>query len=178
MDASAPLPTLPAVVREEPSVPSFLAPSDAQAEDYRVEWLGAPIPDVELGIEKGSLQWARVDGVLRLPRGRLAVEAKGVSGGTVAVAGFVQVLSRSGEDGAGPDASTKMLVPLVSGEGNPIEIGVVRDGKETRGRAVVNYAPRKAAGNRIFVDTTCSGFAVRAEEVKGGDDDEWIYVGS
>lgn len=174
MDASAPMPTLPSVVREDPAVPGFLAPNDASAEDYRVEWAGAAIPDVELDIEKGSLQWARVDGVLRLPRGRLAVTAKGVTGGTVTVAGFVQVLSRSEESG---EASTRMLIPLVSGDGNPIDIGVVRNGVETRGRAVVRYAPRKAAGDRIYIDTTCSGFGVRAEEAKGGDDDEWIYVG-
>jgi len=177
MDASAPLAPLPAVVREDPSVPGFLAPNDARAEDYRVEWLGAPIPDVELDIEKGSLQWARVDGVLRLPRGRLAVVAKNVTGGTVTSAGFVQVLS---------DGAAKMLIPLVSGEGNPIEIGVMRDGAPLRGRVIVKYAPRKAAGDRIYVDTTCSGFSVRAEEEKAGRSeaegpgnpiDEWIYVG-
>ena len=204
MDASAPLPSLPPVVRVEPAVPGFLAPNDTKAQDYRVEWVGKGLEDVDLEIENGSLQWTRVDEVLRLPRGRLQVKARGIEGGTVTVAGFTQTLARGAdepdydatpvpsptplEDGTLPptpeptpvnttDGKARMLIPLVSGEGNPIVVSLIRGGKEVSAKAVVKYAPRKAGGDRIHVDTTCSGFAVRVEEAKSGDDDEWMYVG-
>lgn len=166
MDASAALPTLQPAVRAEPAVPHFLAPNDTRAEDYRVEWIGDPIPDVSLDIEAGSLQWARVDDVLRLPRGRLVVRANGIDGGTATVAGFVQPLSE------------RMLIPLVSGEDNPIEIAVLRDGQEVKGRAVVRFSPREPAASRIHVDTTCSPYDVRAEDAASMTaDDQWVYIG-
>lgn len=204
MDASSALPALQPIVREEIPVPGFLAPNDAKAEDYRVEWIGPAIPGVELEIESGSLQWVRVDGVIRVPRARLEVRAKGIEGGTVSAAGFTQTLARGAdepdygatpvpsptplEDGTIPptptpapvnttDGKGRILMPLVSGGGNPIDVTVMRGGKEVKGKAAVRFAPRKAGGQRIHVDTTCSGFAVRVEEAKSGDDDEWMYVG-
>lgn len=179
MDASAPLPVFAPVVREEVTVPSFLAPNEAVASDWRLEWLTEPIPDVTLGVERNSLQWARVDGVLRLPRGRVVVEAAGVSAGTVRAAGFVQPLTPTSGGGRGADLHTaRVLVPFVGGEGNPIDIAVVRDGVERTGRAVLRFAPRteEPRGERIYVDTTCSPFAVRLEAA-GPAGGQWIYVG-
>lgn len=183
-----PLPTLPPIVREEPAVPRFLVPNDNQAEDYQIDWLGEPIPDVTLSIEPNSLQWVRADGVLRLPRGRVVVKAKSIEGGTVRAAGFVQTLSRVGEEatvmgGESPpgeaDGSARMLVPLLSGDGNPIDVTVLRGGVEISGTAVIRFAPREphpVPGGRIYVDTTCSPYNVRYE-TSGGRDDELVYIG-
>ena len=184
----APVPSLLPIVRAEPAVPRFLAPNDFATEDFRLEWIGEPVPGVELSLEPESLQWARVDGVLRLPRARLAVAATSVEGGTVRVAGFVQTLSRIGEEATlmggeslpgEADGTARMLIPLVSGEGNPIDVSVLRNDRELRGRAVVRFAPRETsfiAGPRVYVDTTCSSYNVRFE-TSGGREDQWMYVG-
>ena len=174
-DAGAPLPAFPPIVREDPPVPSFLAPNRNSTDDYTVEWMGAPIPDVKISIEENSLQWARVDGVLRIPRGRVFVEAANVESGVVRAAGFTQPMSVD-DDKAG---NTKMLVPFVSGEMNPIEVHVVRGGMQLSGKMQLKFSPKVATpvvGERIYIDTTCSTYGVRFETA-GGRDDEMMYVG-
>jgi hypothetical protein len=111
--------------------------------------------------------------VLRLPRGRILVVASDAEAATVSAAGSTQGLAR---DASGA-LSARMLVPLVSGDANPVTVRVTRDGSPLEGELRIRFRPRggEQAG-RVFVDTTCSAWGVRAES-SGSASDEWMYVG-
>lgn len=174
----APAPALVEVVRGEP-VNVLLAPRELAPEDFVVEWAdpSAAIPEVELGLEPGSLQWVRVQEVMRLPRARLRVRAPGIGAGQVTSAGFTQPLAPSRDnDGAGV---AEVLVALVSGSANPIRVVVERQGERLEAEARLRYVPRPRASRspRVFVDTTCSAFGVKVLPEAGAIDDRWAYVG-
>lgn len=169
-------PILADVTREQP-VFFLLEPGELRSSDYAVEWSGDPVPGVQASIEPGSLQWVRAggdQGVLRLPRARILVVASDAEAATVSAAGSTQALARD-ESGA---LSARMLVPLVSGDANPVTVRLTRSGAAAEGELRIRFRPRGpgAAAGRIFVDTTCSAWGVRAES-SGSASDEWMYVG-
>lgn len=177
--------SLPAEVLSE-SVPMvLLPPNDFEAYDFRVEWEGTPIPGVEARIGRESLQWVRLTDVLLLPRGRLLVSARGIQGGIVSNAGFSQVFDdeggpagqgETGKAGA-PLMTAEIPVALISGEVNPIELRVRRDGQELRGKLRIRFNPQdKSLERRIVRDAACSRFGVEVDS-RDMADDEWVFFG-
>lgn len=159
------------VVRDHP-VPVFLTPTDFKADDFRVEWKGDAIEGIDASIEPNSIQWVRVGEVIRLPRGRLKVRVSAGEAGHVSNNGFTQALVCKG-DVCGAD----MLVPLVSGDANPIEVRLRRAGEEKIGQLRIRFEPKKPSDARVFIDTTCSQFGLRFETSAGTWENEWAYVG-
>ncbi len=168
-DAAGPL--LAEIVGVEPAAPNFLEPAAIALGDFSLEWVGEPVADVRVSLEPESLQWVRVDDVLRFPRARFLVEAEGIEAGQVAAAGFETPLHA-----AGPRWRAAILVPLLAGERNPIEVVVRRGGTETAGVVRIRYRSPRDGGGPALVDTTCSSYGVRLEPVSLPVD-SWIYVG-
>ncbi len=158
------------------SVPTAFSPTGLGAQDFSVEWIGAPLPDVEIVLGKESLEWVRVADFLVLPRGRLLVTAHSLEGGLLTSGGFSQSLViHEGEGRA------ELPIALLSGEKNPIRLTLRRGGIEKKGTLQVRFKPRQVsphfeASTGIFTDPSCSPFNVRA--VSTGDySNQWIYVG-
>ncbi len=158
-------------VREHP-VPFFLAPDDFKSDDFRVEWSGDALEGVEASVEPNSIQWVRVGEVIRLPRGRLALRAAGAEAGQITNNGFTQVLVCKSDV-----CSAEMLIPLVSGDANPIEVRIRRAGAEQAGQLRLRFEPQHRRDARVFIDTTCSQFGLRVETSGGEWGNEWAYVG-
>lgn len=162
------------------TVPTAFAPNDFTSSDFTVEWSGAPIPGVEARIGENTLQWARVSEVIVLPRARLLLAAKDAEGGRVSHAGFSQAFVRDDADaGAASILRSEIVVALISGDRNPIELSVMRGGKELRGALRIRFRPRGAGG--AYFDTSCSRLGVDARSVSQKADgewkNEWMYVG-
>lgn len=154
------------------TVPFAFRPVDFGAEDFVIEWAGTPIPGVEFRLGEESIEWVRVVDAMVLPRARLILKARGFEGGVVTNAGFSQAFVRNAEGALGAE----MPLALFSGDLNAIEVAMLRDQSEVRGRLRVRFRPKKENRGRILIDSTCSPHSVR---VKTGTipDDSWMYVG-
>lgn len=133
------------------------------AEDYSLDWAQQP-KGAEARLVPGSLQWVRVDDLLVAPRGLLEVSAPGLQG-TLSAGGLTQPLV---------DGKARLLVPLLSGEGNGIELRTTAGASALR----VRFAPRPAlaAQTKIYFDTSCSRARVKLAEASLPPD-AWVYVG-
>lgn len=131
------------------------------AEDFEVDWQGAPA-GASARLLPGSLQWVRVDELLVLPRGLLEVTLTPARPGSVTVSGFTQPLK---------DGKARILVPLVSGTGNP----VLLKAEKLSSIIQLRFKPR-AEGERVFFDTSCSRARVAVLE-NSMPPDSWAYIG-
>lgn len=95
------------------SVPTAFPPDDMSEDDFSLSWEGPRIEGVQFSLEKGSIQWARINEVLVLPRARLMVEAKNFESGIVNYAGFITPLSRGVEENG---IQTRLVVALIWGK--------------------------------------------------------------
>lgn len=129
-------------------------------EDYALDW-AQPLPGATARLLPGSLQWVRVDELLVVPRALLEVSAPGLEG-SVRSGGIIQPLS---------GGKARVLVALVSGEENPIEIRT--PGKT--GTLKIRFAPREQ-GHRIYLDTSCSRTRL-AVDSSAFPADAWAYIG-
>lgn len=157
------------------SVPTAFPPDDFSEEDFSLSWEGPKIEGVQFSLQKGSIQWARINEVLVLPRARLVIEAKNFESGIVNYADFITPLS--------PVAGTneiqaRVVVALISGKKNPIQIQFIRSGQLIQGRLLVKYNPKETqARSRIYRDPSCSRFALTVDSQKILQQDQWIYLG-
>lgn len=157
------------------SVPTAFPPDDMSEDDFSLSWEGPRIEGVQFSLEKGSIQWARINEVLVLPRARLMVEAKNFESGIVNYAGFITPLSRGVEENG---IQTRLVVALISGEKNPIDIQLIRSGQLIQGRLLVKFSPKNtSAQSRIYRDPSCSRFGLAVDAKKTLQQDEWIYFG-
>lgn len=169
------------------SVPTAFAPFGLSVADYAFEWDGPAIEGVELRLVEGSLWWVRAMDVLSLPRARVEILAKGAEGGRVSNAGFSQALAPSPASGVPPaapgstgaDRRADLPIALISGERNAIELAIIRDGRELRGRALLRFRPRPELGaERVFYDASCSRFGLSAAGLaQSASARGWAYVG-
>jgi hypothetical protein len=168
-----------AIVSDE--VPTALAPANFTVDDFTLDWVGEPLPDVTVRLEPGSLEWVRVADVLVLPRARLRVDARATEGGRVQASGVSQALTPEGANTA-----AALPVALLAGAPGAIEIVVRRDGLDLSGRLHVRFRPRPGVtAARALFDPSCSRFGVAAEALPGlapgrlaeALPDTWLYVG-
>lgn len=166
------------------SVPTAFAPGEIKEEDYEIEWVGVPIPNVQLRIGKNTLQWVRVSEMLALPRARLIVEANDIQGGQVSNSGFSQPLqivpTQPTEQNLQSTGRAEIPVALVSNEKNIMHISVSRSGQLISGEARLVFKPREkfqSPTTRIYLDPSCSPYGLNIESVKEMATSNWIYVG-
>lgn len=167
-----PLPAaLPHEVLSE-AVPTAFAPTSFEAADFQVEWDGNSIPGVSFSLGNKSLEWVRASELLVLPRARLLLTVTDVESGRLTHAGFSYVLVA--ENGV---ARAELPVALISSERNPVEVRILRGGKEIGGKLKFRFKPRsKSSGARVFRDASCSRFGITTESMDFKDD-EWAYLG-
>ena len=164
------------------SVPTAFAPADFGAEDYEVRWIGKPIYGVSAQLESRSLEWVRISEVLVIPRARLNLTADSIEKGTVSSAKFVQAFSiAETKRGAGGTRAVvgraQIPVALISGEQNPIQVTVVRNGAVSQGALQIRFKPRTISKTpRVFLDPSCSRFDVSTLH-SAFRQDEWAYIG-
>ncbi len=174
-DASALQHSLPPSLSEEvltESVPFVFAPNDFEASDFEVQWLGAPIPGVEISLGKESLQWVRTIDFLLLPRGRLLVKANDIEGGKVFNKGFTQAFALKAREGF-----AELPVALISGEKNPIHILIKRSQKDFAGTVVIRFRPQKNSSEPlVFTDHSCSPFKVKLMSGSLAPN-QWVNIG-
>lgn len=180
-DAQAYIHSIPASLAQDAlseSVPTAFAPVDFTPEDFSFEWVGEPLHEVSLSLVPDTIEWVRVGEFISLPRSRLQVVARDAQAGKVTVSGFSQALAESNE------ASIRAQIPIAlqSGERNPVEITILREGKEILGKAVVRFTPKdNGVSTRILYDSSCSPYGLSAtvsgatSAAKTGHD--WMYVG-
>ncbi|OFZ53361.1 MAG: hypothetical protein A2428_10385 [Bdellovibrionales bacterium RIFOXYC1_FULL_54_43] len=166
------------------SVPTAFAPTDFNVGDFRIEWIGEPIPGVTVRIEERSLEWVRVSELLVLPRARILFEMDRIEGGRITSAGFSQAVSVQG----GHQGRAEIPVALISGDQNPIELRIrpFREGvrapdtgvtKDIHGKLRVVFRPRSESKTaRVYLDTSCSRYGLKTESL-GFKADEWVYIG-
>lgn len=170
-------------------IPAAIPPLPIDTEDYALLWVGEKIPDVEVSLEKGSLQWVRLFDILVLPRAVLTVSALDAVSGDIFYAGFSHPMVIS--QGVG-----RVTVPLalISGEQNTIQIRLQRreaapqgsqpsqgsqppQGLQTlRGKIELHYRPRHPK-EAIAIDSSCSSFGVEATPSADLFSDQWLYIG-
>ena len=154
------------------STPTAFAVNDFSVEDFHIEWQGPALSDLQFNLVKGSLEWVRVADLLVLPRARVSVTADKVEGGSITSGDFTQHLILQAQQG-----NAEMPVALISGDKNPIRITLRRGGTEVKGTLIVRFSPHQGLSNaRIFADSSCSPYNVRAQSVARRKD-EWIYIG-
>lgn len=162
------------------TVPLVLfSPNGYRAADYAVEWIGAPIPGVSVSLGEKSLQWVRILDVLLIPRGRILLQAENAEGGQLSAGSFTQPLAIE----AGR-ASAELPVALISGDRNPVQVTLKRDGRELKGALQIRFRPRAETqeklrrGERVILDSSCSPHRVELDpatlEIPS---DTWAYVG-
>jgi hypothetical protein len=149
------------------SVPFVFTPAEFSAEDYKIEWQGVGIPDVKLSLGLQSLQWVRVSKYFVIPRAVLVVEAREEDQGVISHNGFSHTLHK----GQG-----QIPVALISGEKNPVEIRVRRNGKELVAKALIRFSPRPENERRALIDTSCSPYAVDVDQ-SAIPVNSWMYIG-
>jgi hypothetical protein len=156
------------------SVPTAFAPERLEAADFAVEWIGKPIEGVRFSLGRSSLEWVRVADVLALPRARLMLEVDDVQAAQVWSGGFVQALFLENAKGTG-----EIPVALISGDKNPIQIVIHRDGKQEQGQLQISFRPRRTdSGARIYTDPSCSPFQLKPVSILPENwKNQWMYVG-
>ncbi|MGE0615271.1 MAG: hypothetical protein AB7P04_06500 [Bacteriovoracia bacterium] len=162
-------PSLAPLILSE-TVPFVFTPADFRAADFEVQWVGPAVPGVQARIGEKSVEWARAAKSFVLPRGRLLVEAEGVEAGRVVNNGFSQTFYVEGGKG-----TVDLPVAMFSGEKNAIQVEVRRGGKTVAGILHIRYKPRPENEARVLVDTTCSPYNVRAEEITIPKN-SWMYL--
>lgn len=152
------------------SVPLAFPPADFTTDDFQVEWIGKPLEGVQIELEKRSLDWVRTSEAIVLPRGRIHVSAPGAQGGRITYLGYSEALKA--------DGSVETAIALMSGPELPIEIILLKNGRELQGRAMVRFKPRGVSNKpRIFFDNSCSRFDPEVEMPHGITTNDWIFVG-
>lgn len=158
------------------SVPTAFPPDDFDEEEFSLVWDGDPLEGVSFHLQKGSIQWARVNEVLALPRARLEIEVQGFESGIVNYHDFTIPLGRiQGEE----RLHASLVVALVSGGKNPIELRLGRSGRELRGRLLLQFRSKRMGASRVYRDPSCSKYSleIESEDKRILTDDQWIYVG-
>ncbi len=165
------------------SVPTAFSPNHFDVLDFDFQWVSHPIPDLQVQLAKGSLQWVRVREVLVLPRARLVVDVQNVQGGEVSSSGFSQPLiidkDHDKDHGEQSHGHAEIPIALLSGDKNPILISVKRGDQVLRGKIQVQFKPGtelQNSDNHVYVDSSCSPFSVSVESLTPSLDD-WIYLG-
>ena len=157
------------------SVPTAFPLEDIHEDDYQVTWLGSSIPEVVASIEKGSLQWVRVQSLFVIPRAKLRIQGNHLQSGRVSNLGFSQGFIANGSQ----DGSLEIPVALMSAQRNGVDIEIKRNGKILRGKLKLSFKPRKAtylSQGRVFIDPSCSPFGVSVESL-GDLSADWAYIG-
>lgn len=157
-------------VLSEPTPFSF-SPAGFDASDFRAEWESEPVPGVSFYIGPKSFEWVRVAELLVIPRARLLVVGEEVEKGQLRNAGFTQPFVVS--DGK---ARAELPIALISGDKNPVEIQVVRNGKLYTGRIVIRFNPNEPNKSKILFDPSCSPFNLKIQN-SSIKPDSWMYVG-
>lgn len=156
------------------SVPTAFSPGSVDIQDYALEWAGPSIPGIRSNLVKGSLQWVRVQDVLVIPRARLALDLEDIDSGQISNSGFtemIEVRSRQGH--------VEIPVALISGSKNSIWVKVKKNGTLFEGELRLRFRakqPRSLSDSQIYVDPSCSAFAVEPESI-GRSGEDWAYVG-
>ncbi|HCM39838.1 MAG: hypothetical protein A2X97_14840 [Bdellovibrionales bacterium GWA1_52_35] len=183
------LPLAPNLAHEalSESVPTAFAPNEWTVADFAVQWESGNARFSGLGLivkaelEAASLEWVRVNDLLVVPRARLFVSVEGIDAGRVMNAGFSQAFWKN----ASGLSEVKLPVALISGEGNPIEIVLKKDGREYRERLFLEFQPRHPGSSpRMFIDPSCSKFGLTENSIfsstkpgRPGQKNSWAYIG-
>jgi hypothetical protein len=177
--ARADVHALPRSVAEEvlsESVPTAFAPDDFAVEDYLLEWSGPSPAGVEAQLVPGSLEWVRGALVLLVPRARLRISLPAASGltGRVGHARFHQPLAREGDR-----LVAEIPVALISGPRNPIRLALRAADGERLFTLQLRFRPRAAlaARARVYLDASCSPYALEIEASRGAPADSWLFLG-
>lgn len=155
------------------SVPTAFAPHETSPEDYLIEWVGKPLPNLQFSLAKRSLEWVRVAEVLVIPRARLVLSATGIESGKVTASGFSQsFVIRGGL------ATAELPVALISGDENLIELQIRNAGQPqvNTGKLRIRFRPRQKPTSAVYFDTSCSRFGLAAQS-RGESGNQWAYVG-
>jgi hypothetical protein len=171
------------------SVPTAFAPMEITEDDFEFEWDGQSLDGVRFFLEPGSIQWSRVSEILVLPRARLRIEAEKIQGGRISYMDFTNPLSAPNA----PSAEARknrgtgaMPVALISGSDNPVDLFIVRDGKELHGRIIPRFRPKSRSKTsteepRVFRDPSCSRFGLQVGTSNGLPirlkAQQWVYIG-
>ncbi len=147
------------------------SPFAMNADDFHLSWTTKPLADVSVQVEPDSIQWTRVRQIYVVPRGRLRVVAKGVTGGTVLVSGYTQPLS------LGQDGNWVGEIPfgLISGFKNAVRVTLQRDEQVYSGELELHYSPKKQDPERFYVDHSCSPYDFHLKSMKQRPD-SWMVI--
>ena len=155
------------------SAPFSFAPTDWNARDFQLEWVGAPIPGVSFGLDAGSLEWVRVQEVLVLPRGRMWVRAESMDAGQLRHSRSIQSFEVDEKTSAG---SSSIPIALISGKKNSIRIKVRRGDRVLEGEIAIRFRAVDPSASRIALDHTCSKFGIQANDLTISTE-SWVSVG-
>lgn len=154
------------------TVPFTFPPNHFAAEDFRVQWVGDPIEQIEIELGHESFQWVRATEILLLPRAQITLRAKEISRGLVSYQGAAQSLAKQENFW-----EAKIPVVLWSNQKNALHLEIERNGKVIRGTLGFRFSPRpKVKNERILFDPSCSQANVAPLDYELPENN-WIYVG-
>lgn len=139
--------------------------------DYRLAWIGTPIPGVKAYLSRQEVEWVILSELIKIPRSRLRLNIRSLEAGSIGHGGFTHAMTPD-QNG---NVSVEIPVALISGKNNPIQISVRRNGQWVRGNIAVRFSPRPQFQNKVAYHHPCTRYGVRLS-VEKMSRKSWAYV--